>query len=196
MDARLSPERAETPSTARPMRFASRANPFAATAVSRADLSSKWRYAAFAETPTSRAASPRLKAPGPLASMSLTAEAVRASRELRRRVCGVPLTVASHAMMKRSVSVSGFHLDAVMAVPGRFSATLGQSDAPRDDVQPDAYADVVLEVLDALGLEQAFAARAPEAKLEVVPSCGHLAPLEAPEAVAAALDRLAGGQSG
>jgi len=37
---------------------------------------------------------------------------------------GVPLSVASHAMMKRSVSVSGFHLDAVMAVPGRFSATL------------------------------------------------------------------------
>ena len=39
---------------------------------------------------------------------------------------GVPLSVASHAMMKRSVSVSGFHLDAVMAVPGRFSATLAR----------------------------------------------------------------------
>lgn len=37
---------------------------------------------------------------------------------------GTPLSVASHTMMKRSVSVSGFHLDAVMAVPGRFSATL------------------------------------------------------------------------
>jgi NADPH2:quinone reductase len=37
---------------------------------------------------------------------------------------GMPLTVASHAMMKRSVTVSGFHLDAIMAVPGRFSATL------------------------------------------------------------------------
>ncbi len=39
---------------------------------------------------------------------------------------GMPLTVASHAMMKRSVSVSGFHLDAVMAVPGRFSVTLAR----------------------------------------------------------------------
>lgn len=39
---------------------------------------------------------------------------------------GMPLTVALHAMMKRSVSVSGFHLDAVMAVPGRFSATLAR----------------------------------------------------------------------
>ena len=39
---------------------------------------------------------------------------------------GMPLKVASHAMMKRSVSVSGFHLDAVMAVPGRFSATLAR----------------------------------------------------------------------
>jgi pimeloyl-ACP methyl ester carboxylesterase len=40
-----------------------------------------------------------------------------------------------------------------------------------------------------------FAALAPTAKLEVVPSCGHLAPLEAPEAVAAALEDLAGGAS-
>jgi 3-oxoadipate enol-lactonase len=32
---------------------------------------------------------------------------------------------------------------------------------------------------------------APEATIEVVPSCGHLAPLEAPEAVVAALDSLA-----
>ena len=37
---------------------------------------------------------------------------------------GTPLSVASHRLMKRSVSVSGFHLDTVMAVPGRFSATL------------------------------------------------------------------------
>jgi 3-oxoadipate enol-lactonase len=36
-----------------------------------------------------------------------------------------------------------------------------------------------------------FAALAPHARLEIVPSCGHLAPLEAPEAVAAALERLA-----
>jgi 3-oxoadipate enol-lactonase len=34
----------------------------------------------------------------------------------------------------------------------------GQSDAPRDEVQPDAYADAVLEILDALGLEQAYVA--------------------------------------
>jgi pimeloyl-ACP methyl ester carboxylesterase len=40
-----------------------------------------------------------------------------------------------------------------------------------------------------------FAALAPQAKLEVVPSCGHLAPLEAPEAVAAALESLVGGAS-
>ncbi|MCX5651374.1 MAG: alpha/beta fold hydrolase [Planctomycetota bacterium] len=37
-----------------------------------------------------------------------------------------------------------------------------------------------------------LAALAPRAKLEIVPSCGHLAPLEAPEAVAAALRELAG----
>ena len=36
-----------------------------------------------------------------------------------------------------------------------------------------------------------LAERAPAARLEVVPSCGHLAPLEAPEAVVAALRRLA-----
>jgi pimeloyl-ACP methyl ester carboxylesterase len=40
-----------------------------------------------------------------------------------------------------------------------------------------------------------FAALAPNATLEVVPSCGHLAPLEAPEAVVAALEALAGGQA-
>jgi 3-oxoadipate enol-lactonase len=40
-----------------------------------------------------------------------------------------------------------------------------------------------------------FAALAPNAKLVVVPSCGHLAPLEAPEAVAAALEGLVGGAS-
>ncbi len=40
-----------------------------------------------------------------------------------------------------------------------------------------------------------FAALAPNARLEVVPSCGHLAPLEAPEAVAAALEGLAGGRA-
>jgi pimeloyl-ACP methyl ester carboxylesterase len=40
-----------------------------------------------------------------------------------------------------------------------------------------------------------FAALAPQAKLEVVPSCGHLAPLEAPEAVAEALESLVGGSS-
>ena len=34
----------------------------------------------------------------------------------------------------------------------------GQSDAPRGEVQPEIYADAVLEVLDALGIEQAFAA--------------------------------------
>jgi pimeloyl-ACP methyl ester carboxylesterase len=34
----------------------------------------------------------------------------------------------------------------------------GQSDPPAGDVQPDAYADVVLEVLDALGIWQAFVA--------------------------------------
>jgi 3-oxoadipate enol-lactonase len=39
------------------------------------------------------------------------------------------------------------------------------------------------------------AALAPHAKLEVVPSCGHLAPLEVPEAVAAALEGLVGGAS-
>lgn len=41
-----------------------------------------------------------------------------------------------------------------------------------------------------------FAALAPEARLEVVPSCGHLAPLEAPAAVVAAIEGLAGGQPG
>lgn len=40
-----------------------------------------------------------------------------------------------------------------------------------------------------------FAARAPNAKLEVVPSCGHLAPREAPEAAGAALEGLAGRRS-
>lgn len=40
-----------------------------------------------------------------------------------------------------------------------------------------------------------FAALVPQAHLEVVPSCGHLAPLEAPEAVAAALEGLAVGVS-
>jgi 3-oxoadipate enol-lactonase len=40
-----------------------------------------------------------------------------------------------------------------------------------------------------------FAALAPNATLEVVPSCGHLAPLEAPEAVVAALEGLAGGKA-
>jgi 3-oxoadipate enol-lactonase len=40
-----------------------------------------------------------------------------------------------------------------------------------------------------------FAALAPQAKLVLVPSCGHLAPLEAPEAVAAALEGLMGGAS-
>jgi 3-oxoadipate enol-lactonase len=40
-----------------------------------------------------------------------------------------------------------------------------------------------------------FASLAPNAKLEVVPSCGHLAPLEAPEAVVAAIKGLAGGRS-
>ncbi|MFZ9634926.1 MAG: alpha/beta fold hydrolase [Alphaproteobacteria bacterium] len=40
-----------------------------------------------------------------------------------------------------------------------------------------------------------FAALVPEAKLEVVPSCGHLAPLEAPEAVTAALAGLMDGPS-
>jgi 3-oxoadipate enol-lactonase len=39
-----------------------------------------------------------------------------------------------------------------------------------------------------------FAALVPNATLEVVPSCGHLAPLEAPEAVVAALKGLAGGR--
>ncbi len=34
----------------------------------------------------------------------------------------------------------------------------GLSDAPRSEVQPDAYADVVLDLLDALGLERAFIA--------------------------------------
>lgn len=38
-----------------------------------------------------------------------------------------------------------------------------------------------------------FARLAPGATLEIVPSCGHLAPLEAPEAVVAALHRLAAG---
>jgi pimeloyl-ACP methyl ester carboxylesterase len=37
-----------------------------------------------------------------------------------------------------------------------------------------------------------FAMLAPNATLEVVPSCGHLAPLEAPEAVVAALKGLVG----
>ncbi|MEB3221026.1 MAG: alpha/beta fold hydrolase [Candidatus Sericytochromatia bacterium] len=45
-----------------------------------------------------------------------------------------------------------------------------------------------------------LALRAPGARLEVVPSCGHLAPLEAPEAVVAALRALAappvGGEGG
>lgn len=40
-----------------------------------------------------------------------------------------------------------------------------------------------------------FAALAPKARLEVVPSCGHLAPLEAPEAMVAALEGLAGGRA-
>jgi 3-oxoadipate enol-lactonase len=34
----------------------------------------------------------------------------------------------------------------------------GQSDTPRGDVQPDAYADAVVDILDALGLERAFIA--------------------------------------
>ena len=34
----------------------------------------------------------------------------------------------------------------------------GQSDAPRGDVQPDAYADAVVDILDALGLERVFIA--------------------------------------
>ena len=34
----------------------------------------------------------------------------------------------------------------------------GQSDAPRGEVQPDVYADAVVDVLDALGLERAFIA--------------------------------------
>lgn len=38
-----------------------------------------------------------------------------------------------------------------------------------------------------------FARLAPGATLEIVPSCGHLAPLEAPEAAVAALHRLAAG---
>jgi pimeloyl-ACP methyl ester carboxylesterase len=37
---------------------------------------------------------------------------------------------------------------------------------------------------------------APGARLEVVPSCGHLAPLEAPEAVVAALWALAAPPAG
>ena len=40
-----------------------------------------------------------------------------------------------------------------------------------------------------------FAALAPKARLEVVPSCGHLAPLEAPEVVVAALEGLSGGRA-
>ena len=40
-----------------------------------------------------------------------------------------------------------------------------------------------------------FTALAPNAKVEVVPSCGHLSPLEAPEAVVAALQGLAGGRA-
>ncbi|MCZ8139675.1 MAG: alpha/beta fold hydrolase [Armatimonadota bacterium] len=32
----------------------------------------------------------------------------------------------------------------------------GQSDAPRGDVQPDVYAEAVVDLLDALGLEQVF----------------------------------------
>ena len=39
-----------------------------------------------------------------------------------------------------------------------------------------------------------FAMLAPNTTLEVVPSCGHLAPLEAPEAVVAALKGLVGGR--
>lgn len=39
---------------------------------------------------------------------------------------GSPLTMASHRLMRRSATVSGFHLDTVMAVPGWFSATLAQ----------------------------------------------------------------------
>ena len=39
-----------------------------------------------------------------------------------------------------------------------------------------------------------FAALAPDAKLDIVPHCGHLAPLEAPEAVVAALAGIASGQ--
>lgn len=34
----------------------------------------------------------------------------------------------------------------------------GQSDAPEGEVQPDVYADVVVEVLDALGIEKAYVA--------------------------------------
>lgn len=34
----------------------------------------------------------------------------------------------------------------------------GQSDAPRGEVQPEVYADVVVDVLDALGLDRAFIA--------------------------------------
>ena len=42
---------------------------------------------------------------------------------------GAPLIVPSHAMMKRAVTVSGFHLDAIMAVPARFAATLDRLNA-------------------------------------------------------------------
>lgn len=39
---------------------------------------------------------------------------------------GAPLTVASHSLMRRSLTVSGFHLDTVMAIPGVFQSTLAR----------------------------------------------------------------------
>lgn len=65
-----------------------------------------------------------------------------------------PSLFSDHRLFSRVVPVLGSGWRAIrIDGPG-----FGQSDAPRGDVQADAYADVVLEVLDALGVDKAFVA--------------------------------------
>jgi len=66
--------------------------------------------------------------------------------------------------------------DVLPHVPAPFRILMGEDDRL---YPPDAMAP--------------FAGLAPRAVIEVIPGCGHLAPLEAPEAVASAIRGLAGG---
>jgi 3-oxoadipate enol-lactonase len=72
---------------------------------------------------------------------------------------GVPVVMwpslfSDHRLFSRLVPLLGEGWRAIrIDGPG-----FGQSDAPRGEVQPDSYADVVIEILDALGLEQAIVA--------------------------------------